>query len=116
MMRAIYALIGWKGSVAAILALVLSLAGWGQLRYWKGHRAGVAKIEAEVEEERQRRQHQLFQLADALSMKSTELETAKAMQADLAGRLENEARADPDAPNRVPSAGSLRRLELRWRH
>jgi hypothetical protein len=69
-----------------------------------------------VEAERQRRQIQLFQLADALSIKSTELETAKAMQADLAGRLEDEARADPDASNRKPSAGSLRRLELRWRN
>ena len=114
-MKNIFALIGWKGALAVILAVALSLAGWGQLRYWKGHRAGVAKIEAEVEAERQRRQLQLFQLADALSMKSTELETAKAIQANLAGRLENEARADPDATNRKPSAGSLRRLELRWR-
>jgi len=93
-----------------ILAAVALLSG----SYAYGRHGGVAATEARYVAAQQALQRDLFRAAELASAASAKLETYRADQAALARRAEDEARADVD-PCRVPAAGSLRRLETRWR-
>ena len=86
----------------------------GYAVYSNGYSAGEAAVRAEVEEQRRQLQTELDGLADQLTITAKELATARAELKARANLLEDAARADPDAINRVPSADSLQRLEQRW--
>ncbi|GAB5432165.1 MAG: hypothetical protein EpisKO_15350 [Epibacterium sp.] len=98
-------------AAGGVVALALSV--W--LVWDHGYDAGKAAEAARNEAERIERQQELFDLADRLSERETELERYRDAQDALSQELEDAARADPD--NARPGIGSdgLRRLERRWR-
>lgn len=93
--------------LAAILAAGLWLDHQG---YARGHAAAERAAEAN----RARLQAEIDTANSALADRARELETERAARAALAMEIEDEARADPAASSRRPSADSLHRLSRRW--
>lgn len=113
MIRALFNLLGVRGSAIALVAFVGAIWGYGALEYNAGFNDGEAAVWAEVRAVEQEKQLQVFKLADKLSIRTAELQAERAERAKQIERLEDEAQADnPDS--RVPSGNSLRRLEARW--
>ncbi len=94
-------------------AAVIGVAVW--LIWSHGHRAGEAAALERVRVEKEKRQAELFRLADRLSEQAIELERYRNAQIAVSQELEDAARADPD--NARPGIGpaGLSRLERRWR-
>ena len=99
----------WR-TVAPGLA-VLALLG---AAYWLGHGKGRAAERASMASEIAALELRLSSLSEANRKLAADLEQRRAAQAILVEEIENEARTDPDALRRVPSADSLRWLERRW--
>jgi hypothetical protein len=91
---------------AALLAMILT--------GWQGYRMGGAASDARHAAATVQLQRDLFRAADDLSIAAAEIEAWRAAQTQATERFEDEARADPDAVHRRPSADSLRRLERLW--
>lgn len=95
---------------ALALALVAS-HGWA---YVQGRGNGKAAVAAAYEAQRAKLQARLDLVSAEARRAAIEIQDWREAQRKVADDLETEARADPLAPGRVPSADSLRRLKARW--
>lgn len=114
MIKHVLSLLGLKGVLALVSTALLLAGGWGEWRYYAGHRAGVEEVRSEVSLAAAHQRAALFDLRAKLAEKSAALEVAETARQSLVEGLENEAAQDPDAANRRPSDDSLRRLQERW--
>ncbi|WP_283427311.1 hypothetical protein [Shimia sagamensis] len=94
----------------AVVALVLIASG---ISGWQGFRAGKAACESANAAALRDTQTDLFDAADQLSVTNARLVAQEVAQKAKSEGIENEAR-DDQAPSRVPSDVSLRRLQRRW--
>ncbi|WP_051357851.1 hypothetical protein [Leisingera caerulea] len=101
--------LSWALSGAAVLAL----GAW--LAWSNGYRTGEAAAVDRARVEKEKRQAELFRLADRLSEQAAELERYRNAQDELSPELEEAARADPDNARPGIGAAGLSRLERRWR-
>lgn len=115
MIKSAWALLGWKGTLALLSSLALALTVWGQMRYTSGFNAGEASIEARVAAAQLEFQVKLAKVQATLTEQSEALDAATADKQSLIERIEDEARSDSNASDRVPTPDSVRRLEERWR-
>ncbi|MBY6055369.1 hypothetical protein [Leisingera daeponensis] len=101
--------LSWALGGAAVLALGVWLV-WSH-----GHRAGEASAIERARVEKEKRQAELFRLADRLSEQAAELERYRNAQTAASQELEEAARADPDNDRPGIGPAGLSRLERRWR-
>jgi len=80
----------------------------------QGYRMGVKVTEARVQAETKRIQDRLNEAGRTIAEQAAQIAHAMAEKRGLIDALENAARSDPGAANRVPSDISLQRLRRRW--
>lgn len=82
--------------------------------WWHGHKTGRQAERLDTVLQIEALETRLADVSAANRAAAAELEARRIAQATLSQELEDEARKDPDASRRVPTADSLRRLERRW--
>lgn len=96
------------GALIGVMTAALGVA------YFVGRGHGADAIREQMREALDAAQEDVNTITLRLSEKAAEALQAREALADLQRTLEDEARADPSAPNRVPGPDSLRRLERLW--
>lgn len=96
------------------LGAVAALAGWSWWIFGLGVERGAARELAKAEAARAALELELDGAAEELRSAEEKIAAYREAQEILSREIEDEARADPGAVDRVPSPDSLRRLQARW--